>query len=122
MVGGALQTSSGLYRDTFSSIHFCDSILETNLTILPPLSSNVNRVICSGQKYWTGKQWISLAGVYIDTLKNAFLCDSIVTTNLRVNRVIIKHFKSGNAKVIPILLKENGKRNQAFTQIISRRK
>ncbi len=40
--------------------------------------------ICAGESYEIGENNYTMSGVYIDTLLNADVCDSIVTTNLTV--------------------------------------
>lgn len=40
--------------------------------------------ICAGESYEIGENSYTISGVYIDTLLNADVCDSIVTTNLTV--------------------------------------
>ncbi|MES2774160.1 MAG: PKD domain-containing protein [Bacteroidota bacterium] len=48
--GGSIVSASGLYRDTLSSTSGCDSIINTTLTIRPPLSTSISSIalICEG--------------------------------------------------------------------------
>ncbi len=50
LLGGALQTTAGVYYDTLSTSLGCDSILETTLTInpLPVIVASVDDTICPG--------------------------------------------------------------------------
>ncbi len=82
--GGAFQTESGVYADTFSSSGGCDSIVETTLTVLPVLTETVNAQICEGESYFAGGAFQTESGTYYDTITSSSGCDSIVETNLTV--------------------------------------
>jgi hypothetical protein len=82
--GGAEQTAGGVYYDTLQSADGCDSIIVTNLEILPVTGSTVNMTICEGESYFAGGAEQTEAGTYYDTFQNAAGCDSVVTTNLTV--------------------------------------
>lgn len=85
-VGGAWQTTSGVYVDTITS-GCCDSIIQTTLTVVPNYSSTMNETICAGES-------ITVNGtVYDQTVTGATEvftnvgssgCDSVVTINLTV--------------------------------------
>jgi gliding motility-associated-like protein len=82
---GTTAVSSGTYLDTLSAMSGCDSIVTTNLTIFPPISSTQNIQICNGLSYIlpNGTTAVS-SGTYLDTLSATSGCDSIVTTNLTI--------------------------------------
>jgi gliding motility-associated-like protein len=82
--GGANQTTSGVYLDTLVSISGCDSVLTTNLTVLPTVNFSQNISICEGQSFFAGGANQTETGIYFDTLISSLGCDSIVTTNLTV--------------------------------------
>jgi gliding motility-associated-like protein len=50
LLGGSLQTTSGVYNDTLSTIFGCDSIIETTLSInsLPVIIASADDTICPG--------------------------------------------------------------------------
>lgn len=50
-----------------------------------PSSFQQSFTICNGDSIHIGTMWVSLAGIYKDTLINATGCDSIITTTLVVN-------------------------------------
>jgi gliding motility-associated-like protein len=60
---GQALTQSGLYQDTFNTIHGCDSIVNLNLTIgaTPNVNAGQNQVVCSGESGTIGTA--SQAGV-----------------------------------------------------------
>jgi gliding motility-associated-like protein len=82
--GGAFQTASGVYVDSFLNYIGCDSVLTTNLTVLPNSSFTVDASICDGQSYYAGGNFQTNSGVFVDTLINSVGCDSVLTTNLTV--------------------------------------
>lgn len=84
-VGGAFQTTSGLYTDVFSTPFGCDSLLITDLTVLPNISTTLNQAICQGDTVVFGGADLTVGGVYMDTLTAGNGCDSVVTLNLTVN-------------------------------------
>ena len=47
--------------------------------------SPVSETICQGDSIFFGRKYYKLAGIYTDTLKTKFSCDSIVTLDLMVN-------------------------------------
>lgn len=83
--GGANQTSSGNYSDTFAAYNGCDSIVVTSLTVNPAPQNTVNKSICNGESYFAGGANQTTSGTYMDTFMTPAGCDSIVITNLTVN-------------------------------------
>jgi hypothetical protein len=94
-------TSSGIYRDTLTSIHGCDSILTLNLLVFPVSQTTLNYSICSGQSILFDGQLLTTTGLYYDTLINVNGCDSIITLNLNVynssTKTIVKDICAGGA-------------------------
>src|SRR5262249_52797724 len=83
-IGGSFQTLSGSYLDHYSSSLGCDSLVTTNLFVLPVSNVSVNVFICEGQSYYAGGANQTQSGLYIDSLVAITGCDSNVTTNLSV--------------------------------------
>jgi len=85
-VGSNTYNSNGIYIDTLISLFTgCDSIVTTNLTVLPIYTFSQALTICSGDSIYIGSNFYNSSGIYIDTLTSLFTgCDSIVTTNLTV--------------------------------------
>lgn len=83
-IGGNWQTTGGAYLDTLVNFLGCDSVLITNLAILPTTYFNQAIAICQGQSYYTGGNWQTTSGTYYDTLVNYLGCDSAITTTLTV--------------------------------------
>ena len=82
--GGALQTTAGTYRDTFTSRLGCDSVVLTRLSILPKHEKTVDVSICQGKSYFVGGALQTTAGTYRDTFTSKLGCDSVVLTRLSI--------------------------------------
>lgn len=83
-VGGANQTTSGQYIDTFTSVSGCDSIVTTNLTVLAPISVNEEAEVCQGGSIFLAGDFQSTPGNYTEVFESVFGCDSVVVTNLSI--------------------------------------
>lgn len=83
-VAGAFRNTSGSYYDTLSNFLGCDSILRTDLTVLPVTTLTRNIDICDGQSFFVGGLLRTVGGTYYDTLNNYLGCDSILQTVLTI--------------------------------------
>lgn len=81
---GMWQTTSGLYNDTLTSNLGCDSIVQTDLSVISEILTSTTASICQGDSLFLEGDWQQSAGNYQDTLQAAAGCDSIVTTTLTV--------------------------------------
>jgi hypothetical protein len=84
-IGPNYYSTSGVYSDTLTSIYGCDSIVQTNLTVIPTTSSSQQISVCFGQEYMFNGNSYTSTGTYLDTLTNVAGCDSLVTTQLTVS-------------------------------------
>jgi len=92
LFNGQNLTTSGLYKDTLTSISGCDSILTLNLTVTSPLATSFNHSICTGSSYLFNGQNLTASGMYKDTLTATGGCDSIITLNLTVTSPLTSSF------------------------------
>ena len=76
---------SGTYRDTMTNQYGCDSIITTDLTILPVYIKSHVDSICAGESIWIGDKVYSKSGIFRDTLISSVGCDSIISLRLAVN-------------------------------------
>ena len=83
--GGANQTTSGTYMDTYMAANGCDSIVTTILTVNPNIEETEDVSICDGDSYFAGGANQTTSGTYTDVYMTAAGCDSTVITNLTVN-------------------------------------
>ena len=80
----SVYTESGTYEDIYISAGGCDSLVTTELIVLPP-SSQANSVsICAGESYQVQGNLYSENGIYTHIYESSFGCDSIVITDLTV--------------------------------------
>ena len=80
--GGAFQTTDGIYYDTLTAANTCDSIVITDLTVLPVTQSFFDTEICDGDSVFAGGAWQTTDGIYFDTLAGNNGCDSLVITTV----------------------------------------
>jgi len=83
-LGGANQTEPGTYQDVYTSIHGCDSIVETNLTVLPVYNLQHSISICEGDSVYLEGAYQKTSGVYHDSFLSSGGCDSSIVTELEV--------------------------------------
>jgi gliding motility-associated-like protein len=89
---GQVVSIAGSYSDTLQYTSGCDSlIINTTLVTRPVTRTNRSASICAGQSYTLPSGTVvSSAGVYIDTLKHAAGCDSIIITTTLAAMPVIK--------------------------------
>ena len=80
-------TGTGTYSHTLQSqVTGCDSVIHLTLNVAAVTTKNVGKAICEGDSYDFAGQTLSEAGIYYDTLRNIFGCDSLITVlTLTVN-------------------------------------
>ena len=88
-IGINTYTINGIYLDTLTAQAGCDSIVNSNLTINPAITSSQTIMICNGDSILVGSTYHYNTGIYIDVLTALNGCDSTVTTNLTESPVII---------------------------------
>lgn len=88
-VEGAWQSDPGVYFDTLLAANGCDSIVETNLSLLQTYNQAFDQYICAGDSVYLQGSYRKTSGTYVDNFTSQFGCDSIVTTALTVGDVHI---------------------------------
>lgn len=83
-VGDHIHTKTGIYTDTIKTSGGCDSIVETDLTVIPAPKAYQTLNTCQGKPVKVGDILHYIAGKYTDTIKSSGGCDSIVETTLTV--------------------------------------
>lgn len=84
--GNYVWTTSGTYVDTLTNTSNCDSIITIQLSVLASSGSVIYDTVCAIYTSPSGKYNWTSSGVYLDTLKNAAGCDSIIEVNLQILR------------------------------------
>ena len=87
---GNMRTTSGQYIDTIPNVVGCDSIISIHLTILEPTSVSVLIEGCYMAELPSSGEIVSASGIYVDTIRNASGCDSIVTMKVTIHTVNTK--------------------------------
>lgn len=78
-IGSNQYSQSGIYLDTFQSFTGrCDSVVRTELFVLPQSRDTMSFQFCRGDSLNFLGRTIRNSGVYVDTLNNVFGCDSIL--------------------------------------------
>jgi hypothetical protein len=85
IIGTNTYSIAGNYTDTLFNSNGCDSIVYTNLSIMPPIIWQQALSICDGDSIVIGNNTYSIAGNYTDTLLNFNGCDSILYTNIAID-------------------------------------
>jgi hypothetical protein len=84
-VGKHLYYKEGVYKDTLKTVQMgCDSIVTTTVKVTAAPKSSQKLTLCAGKSVKVGDHIHIKQGVYIDTIKTAGGCDSIVTTDLTI--------------------------------------
>ena len=81
---GDTQTMTGVYIDSLATVNNCDSIVITDLIVMPKFESTEIVSICFGETYFAGGDDQAVTGVYRDTFQTIFGCDSVIVTGLVV--------------------------------------
>jgi hypothetical protein len=84
-INGNTYSAAGTYNDTLQAINSCDSIIVTELSVIPLATSTNPQIICEGESYTINGNTYTSSGDYIDVFQAINGCDSIVTTQLTVN-------------------------------------
>nr|WP_295869862.1 gliding motility-associated C-terminal domain-containing protein [uncultured Chitinophaga sp.] len=102
---GRQVSASGDYTSKLTSIHGCDSIITTHLTILKTYAVTESRQLCSGSAYTLPDgRIVNTAGVYTSSLQSIAGCDSIITTTITVNPSYNINVDTGMCRNATILL------------------
>ncbi|GEM_PF-882042 len=84
LVNGRYRKAAGTFMDTLVAQNGCDSILSTQLYVMPAFNVARSLKICEGDSVFLENDWQQAAGVYRDTLLAGGGCDSLVVTTLSI--------------------------------------
>lgn len=79
---GDWQTTTGLYVDTYTAVNGCDSVINTNMTVLAQNTITVDTLICQGDSVLVDGIYEKDPGAYAEVLTAANGCDSVVNYNI----------------------------------------
>lgn len=80
-VGGAPQSTAGIYIDTLQTAIGCDSIVTTDLRFVEYYDS-IFVQLCEGESYFAQGQNQTTSGIYIDIFPSQIGCDSVKVSNV----------------------------------------
>lgn len=84
VVGNNTYNTSGIYSDTLLSVSNCDSIITTDLTMVPDFNTVQTFTICSGDSVVVGGNTYTTSGTFTANFISGSGCDSTIITNLTV--------------------------------------
>lgn len=84
-IGSNTYSTDGNYSDFFITSEGCDSTVNTNLVVLPEITSSNSMTVCFGQGATIGGTFYNTAGTYSAIYTAANTCDSIVFTTLIID-------------------------------------
>jgi parallel beta-helix repeat protein len=86
-INGEMVSTPGVYHDTLTSVYGCDSLLEINLSVLPPFNTTAALYLCEGETTELFGNTVSEAGVYQESYISVAGCDSThqVSVEIRPN-------------------------------------
>ena len=82
LFGGKHYSIIGIYTDSLKSVFGCDSLSTLHLTLQPPFNDTIYTKICGNNSILFGGKYYSIQGIYTDSLKTVFGCDSLSTLHL----------------------------------------
>jgi len=77
-VGDTPLTFAGTFSNVFPSIYGCDSIIVTNLNVLPTSVQNAEAIICKGESVTIGSETYTDTGTYFQTSVSTNGCEDIL--------------------------------------------
>ena len=83
-VGNVFHNTTGTYIDSLKSHVGCDSIVTTNLTVLPSSEDTLQFSFCEGKEITVGTHTYKTTGTYTDLFTNQFGCDSTLISKVQV--------------------------------------
>ncbi len=84
-------SSTGLHSDTLISAYGCDNIINTNLTVIPPITTiHYQTLPCRSTYTLPGGTIVDSSGIYVTKLSAFNGCDSLITTKKK--SVFSSHF------------------------------
>lgn len=86
-LGDTLLRTSGVYVRNVSRSNVCDSTVTLTLTVNPVGAFSQTVRICEGERVVVGDSAYTVAGTYIQNIRQPTGCDSVVTTIVEVVRI-----------------------------------
>ncbi len=98
-VNGVQFCETGTYQEVVTLPNGCDSLININLEVLPPVEVFLDVWLCTGDEFFIGTTAYDMTGSYESTILTANNCDSIVSLDL----LLIECEISGETEEIPVI-------------------
>ncbi len=83
-VGGANQTTSGIFYDVYPNSIGCDSVVTSTVVFHPNYNFDFEYTICQNDSIFLGGAYQNTAGIYFDQFTTIHGCDSIISHILNI--------------------------------------
>lgn len=94
---GTVVNTTGTYTSNLQTLNGCDSIITTELSVMPTFNNTESITICDGTSHvLPNGNTVSSSGTYVSALQTINGCDSIITTTLTINTVDVVINQSSN--------------------------
>lgn len=87
-IGSNIYNLPGIYNDTITTSAGCDSIITSNLILIPQVSDTIQATICYGDSILIAGVYYNTPGFYTDSLQNSSGCYDLVITDLHMNHIV----------------------------------
>lgn len=84
LVAGRYIKNDGVYQDTIAGYNGCDSLVISNVTVLPVITNILYDTILESEFYLFAGDSLTASGIYTDTLLAWTGCDSVIALDLNV--------------------------------------
>ena len=82
---GRYYSNAGYYSNAYTTINGCDSVLNLQIAVYPIFNDTTYTEIYTSESVLFGGKYYSIQGIYTDSLKTIFGCDSLSTLHLTVH-------------------------------------
>lgn len=83
-IGSIPYTETGIFSDTLDAFGGCDSVVNLDLLVLLPDTTELVETICNSENFTVGTDTFGMNGSYEVLFQNQFGCDSLVLLDLTV--------------------------------------
>ena len=93
-VGDSTFNQSGTYQIPFLNSNGCDSLVNLQLSVIPPTFDTTFASLCRGDSIELGSTFYSETGFYSETLQSVASCDSFVFLDLTIIEPIVENIQA----------------------------
>ncbi len=86
---GSFYSIAGTYQAQLTNAKLCDSIAGLVLAVSNPASTYIYETIVDGDSFYFNDDYLTIEGIYVDTLQSYYNCDSIVILQISVIKNVV---------------------------------